>query len=59
MLTNTMSCYEEILVLLMVKKLVAETTGVVALYDDMCVNSCHAFTGPFAQLQSCRICGEA
>jgi hypothetical protein len=41
-----------------VKKLVAEITGVVAVYDDMCVNSCHAFTGPFAQLESCTICGE-
>jgi hypothetical protein len=42
-----------------VKKLVAETTGVVAVYNDMCINSCHAFTGPFAQLESCSICGEA
>ena len=42
-----------------VKGLVAETTGVVAIYDDMCINSCHAFTGPFAQLQSCSLCGEA
>ena len=31
-----------------VKKLVAEITGVVAVYNDMCINSCHAFTGPFA-----------
>ena len=42
-----------------VKKLVAEITGVVAVYDDMCINSCHAFTGPFAQMESCSICGEA
>ena len=42
-----------------VKKLVAEITGVVAVYDDMCINSCHAFTGPFAQLESCSLCGEA
>jgi hypothetical protein len=42
-----------------VKMLVAEMTGVVAVYDDMCINSCHAFTGPFAELQSCSICGEA
>jgi hypothetical protein len=42
-----------------VKKLVAEITGVIAVYDDMCINSCHAFTGPFSQLQSCSICGEA
>jgi hypothetical protein len=42
-----------------VKWLVAETTGVVAVYDDMCINSCHAFTGPFSQLHFCSICGEA
>ena len=42
-----------------VKKLVAEMTGVVAVYDDMCINSCHAFTGPFARLESCSVCGEA
>lgn len=42
-----------------VKKLVAEITGIVAVYDDMCINSCHAFTGPFAQFESCSICGEA
>ena len=42
-----------------VKKLVAEISGVVAVYDDMCINSCHAFTGPFAHLETCTICGEA
>ncbi len=42
-----------------VKRLVAEATGIVAVYDDMCINSCYAFTGPFAQLQFCSICGEA
>jgi uncharacterized protein YerC len=42
-----------------VKKLVAETTGVVSVYDDMCINSCHAFTGPFSHLRICSICGEA
>lgn len=41
------------------KKLVADITGVIAVYDDMCINSCHTFTGPFAQLESCSICGEA
>src|SRR6266852_7606503 len=25
----------------------------------MCINSCHTFTGPFAQLESCSICREA
>ena len=42
-----------------VKQLVAQKTGIVAVYDDMCINSCHAFTGPFAQLRFCSICGEA
>jgi hypothetical protein len=40
-------------------KLVAKITGVVAVYDDMCINSCHAFTGPFAQFESYSMCGEA
>jgi len=33
-----------------VKKLLAETMGIIAIYDDMCINSCHTFTGPFSQL---------
>ena len=41
-----------------VKKLIADITGVVAVMDDMCINSCHAFTGPFAELEVCSICGE-
>jgi len=50
--TNILSYYS-------VKKLVSEITGVIAVYDDMCINSCHAFTGPFSQCDSCTICGEA
>lgn len=42
-----------------VKRLVSETTGIVAIYDDMCINSCHAFTGPFSKLRFCSVCGEA
>jgi hypothetical protein len=42
-----------------VKGLVAKTMGIVAIYDDMCINSCHMFTGPFAQLQSCSLYEEA
>ncbi|KAG6848669.1 hypothetical protein H0H93_015004 [Arthromyces matolae] len=41
-----------------VKKLVATVTGVVPVMDDMCINSCHAFTGPFEALESCTICNE-
>ncbi|KIJ91550.1 hypothetical protein K443DRAFT_34680, partial [Laccaria amethystina LaAM-08-1] len=36
-----------------VKKLVADISSVVSVRDDMCINSCHAFTGPFAQLDAC------
>ena len=42
-----------------VKWLVAQKTGIVAVYDNMCINSCHAFTGLFAQLWFCSIYGEA
>ena len=42
-----------------VKKLVADITGVIAVYNDMCINSCHAFTGPFALFETCSICREA
>jgi hypothetical protein len=41
-----------------VKKLVSNISGVVSVSNDMCINSCHAFTGPFAHLDSCTICGE-
>jgi len=41
-----------------IKNLVAKITGVCAVYDDMCINGCHAFTGPFADLQSCHVCSE-
>jgi hypothetical protein len=41
-----------------IKNLVAKITGVCAVYDDMCINGCHAFTGPFAGLQSCHVCSE-
>ncbi|KAF7378356.1 hypothetical protein MSAN_00261700 [Mycena sanguinolenta] len=43
-----------------VKKLVSDLTHVVYVTHDMCVNSCMAFTGPFAHLDHCRYedCGE-
>ena len=40
------------------KKEVTDISGVVSVLDDMCINSCHAFTGPFADLDSCTICSE-
>ncbi|KAJ7017467.1 hypothetical protein C8F04DRAFT_1244092 [Mycena alexandri] len=40
-----------------VKKLISELSGVVYVTRDMCPDSCIAYTGPFAQLLSCAICG--
>jgi len=48
----------KILLYYKVKKLVAQISGVVSINDDMCINSCHAFTSPFAKLESCSVCGE-
>ena len=42
----------------LVKKCVADITGVYAISDDMCINSCHAFTGPLSDLNNCKICNE-
>jgi hypothetical protein len=38
---------------------VAELTGVTALMDDMCRDSCTAFTGPFEKLDKCPYCFKA
>ncbi|KAF9487804.1 hypothetical protein BDN71DRAFT_1542881 [Pleurotus eryngii] len=43
----------------LMKKLVLQLSGVVSIVDDMCVNSCHAFTGPFTDLDHCSVCGKA
>ncbi|KAG6876719.1 hypothetical protein C0992_012017 [Termitomyces sp. T32_za158] len=48
----------EILSFYKVKRLIADTSGVAPVMDDMCINSCHAFTGPFAELDACSICYE-
>lgn len=40
------------------KRLVSNVTGIDALVHHMCVNSCLAFTGPFAQADTCPICKE-
>lgn len=50
-LSGVLSYYE-------VTKLVAQISGVVSINDDMCINSCHAFTGPFAELESRSLCAE-
>ncbi|KIJ95896.1 hypothetical protein K443DRAFT_134296 [Laccaria amethystina LaAM-08-1] len=40
------------------RKEVVEISGVVSVLDNMCINSCHAFTGPFEDLDACTICSE-
>ena len=49
----------EVLSHYLVKKALETLTGVVSVVDDMCINSCHAFTGPFANHTTCSECGEA
>ena len=49
-LSNTLLSYDA------VKKLVEKVTGVISVSDDMCINSCHAFMGPFAELDACYYC---
>ncbi len=41
-----------------VKALVADLTGVTSIVDDMCINSCTAFTGPLEDAERCPKCGE-
>jgi hypothetical protein len=41
------------------KKTLERVTGVTSVLDDMCVNSCQAFTGPLAARTMCSECGEA
>jgi hypothetical protein len=40
------------------KQLVADLTGIESIVHDMCVNSCLAYTGPYACLESCPMCSE-
>lgn len=42
-----------------VKRRIADITGVEAMEHDMCIKTCLAYTGPFADLHHCPICGEA
>ncbi|KAJ7088471.1 hypothetical protein B0H15DRAFT_939305 [Mycena belliarum] len=41
-----------------VKRLVVEISGVTSIIKDMCINTCLAYTGPFAEEDSCRYCHE-
>ncbi|KAI0352686.1 hypothetical protein OH77DRAFT_1408449 [Trametes cingulata] len=47
-----------ILTLYKVKKTIEELTGVVGQKDDMCVNSCIGYTGPYAAFEHCPKCGQ-
>lgn len=48
---NEVLSYEQI------KQRIAEISRVVPIVDHICVNTCLAFTGPFAELDSCPECG--
>jgi hypothetical protein len=41
-----------------VNNMVAKISGVVSIADDMCVNSCLAYVGPFKDLEECSVCSE-
>ena len=41
-----------------VKRKVSSLSGVLTWKDHMCVDSCAAFTGPFANLEECPICSQ-
>jgi len=41
-----------------VKQSVAELTGIHSMMHDMCVDTCVAFTGPYAGLSHCPECGK-
>ena len=39
-----------------IKRRVKNLTGIVPIYDDLCINSCMAFTGPYKDLDTCLEC---
>jgi hypothetical protein len=41
-----------------VKRRVQTLSGIITLKHDMCIKSCAAFTGPFADLESCPLCRQ-
>lgn len=41
-----------------VKSRAAEITGIVPIYQDMCINTCVGFTGPFKNMHRCPVCAE-
>ncbi|KAI0054683.1 hypothetical protein BV25DRAFT_1816712 [Artomyces pyxidatus] len=43
----------------LVKKRVSELSGVVSIVDDMCINACISYSGPFSDLEVCPTCRES
>jgi hypothetical protein len=41
-----------------IKHRVKNLTGIIPIYDDMCINSCMAFTGPHKDLDTCLKCKQ-
>ncbi|THH20286.1 hypothetical protein EW146_g1041 [Bondarzewia mesenterica] len=41
-----------------IKRCIAEISGIVPILNDMCPNSCHAYTGPYADRETCAFCSE-
>ena len=41
-----------------VKRRIEELSGIVPIHQDMCVNTCMAFTGPYKDSNVCDFCGE-
>ncbi|EGN99383.1 hypothetical protein SERLA73DRAFT_54787, partial [Serpula lacrymans var. lacrymans S7.3] len=41
-----------------VKQYVTEASGVDSITNDMCLNSCLEYTGPFAKFEVCPMCNE-
>lgn len=46
---------DQVFSLASIKKKIQDLTGVVPIVHDMCPNSCIAYTGPFADLETCPI----
>ncbi|KDR79664.1 hypothetical protein GALMADRAFT_63042 [Galerina marginata CBS 339.88] len=49
---------EDILSYYKAKRLVEKLTGITAIVQDMCINSCFGFTGPYSDKETCPVCGE-
>lgn len=41
-----------------VKKIISDLSGITSIIKDQCINSCTAFVGPYANLDSCPTCNE-